>query len=292
MDIWMTERIGPGLTDWSTPVNLGPDINTDMDEGAPSISEDNTRLYFHAYNKSISNFDLFYSDRDPILTTWMPREHLGWVINTTDYDDRHPFIFRSDDIIYFDSNRPGGEGDYDIWMTQKIRGHWTAPKPLPNPINTSAYEAAPYVYLSGSVKQLYFESARGGTSQLYVSEWNAITEEWDPPKLMCREFASVLHPYINSTGTEMFFHTVKPGGFGSDDIWVAECLPSPTPTGTWFSPTPTSTSTPKIWVDTTSGKSILAILLFIGAEIFYTRKRFFSSTMESVKQEISQYLQG
>ena len=263
MDIWVSERIGPGITDWSIPVNLGPKINTDMDEGAPSVTNDHNRLYFQAYNRTILNFDLYYSDRDPITKNWNPRTHLGWVINSTDYNDRHPCITKNEEILYFDSDRPDGEGDFDIWVSRKFKGIWTNPRPLTHPINTSSYEAAPYVYQKGSVRQLYFESARGGVSKLYVSEWNPVMEEWDPPKLMCHEFISALHPFINSTGTELFYHTAKVGGYGSEDIWVAQCLPSPTPTGTWFSPTPTliPTHTPIVPLLAKSNQPFLAVFV-------------------------------
>lgn len=263
MDIYRTERIGPAITDWSTPVNLGSTINTDQEEGAPSITFNQNRLYFQAYNVTVKSFDLYYSNWDPILAIWAPRQHMGWTINSPDHDDRHPHICRDEESIYFDSIRPGGEGHFDIWMSRKFKGVWTNPRPLPDPINTSAYEAAPYIYEAAGLKQLYFESERGGVSQLYVSEWNPVLEQWDPPQLMCREFKSVLHPCINSDGSELLFHTAKIGGYGSMDIWVAECLPSPTPTGTWLSPTPTASPTATPVVPVVSSHGILHMILIV-----------------------------
>jgi hypothetical protein len=275
MDIYFSERIGPGLTDWSAPVNLGPTINTDQEEGAPSISLDSKTLYFQAYNLSVASFDLYHAKWNGALSTWYPRQHLGWNVNSADYDDRHPFIARSGDRLYFDSSRPGGEGYFDIWMSMNFKGVWSKPVPLPNPINTSAYEAAPYIFEGAGVKQLYFESERGGISQLYVSEWNPVLEDWDPPQLMCREFKSVLHPFINSTGTELLFHTAKIGGFGSMDIWIAECFPSPTPTSSWFSPTPTLTPTNTPIVPLISSRNLngIALLSFFCAVLLLAFKR-------------------
>lgn len=48
-DIWLTERIDgeDDLTkSWTTPVNLGPDINTEYEDTMPSATADGTRLYF------------------------------------------------------------------------------------------------------------------------------------------------------------------------------------------------------------------------------------------------------
>ena len=200
-------------------------------------------LFFEAYNVVNGTLDIFYSSWNIHSSAWRMRRPLPARINNLNFDERHPFISRDGNTLYYDTNRPGGSGDYDLWTSQRIKGIWLEPAPLYEPINSSAYEAAPYVSYFPGGKQLYYETTRSGANELFVSDWDPFKDMWSPPKRMCLEFISSLHPSINSNASELLYHS--DGGLGDYDIWVSECLPTPTPTGTWFSPTPTVTPTSK-----------------------------------------------
>jgi outer membrane protein OmpA-like peptidoglycan-associated protein/Tol biopolymer transport system component len=69
---------------WSEPRNLGPEINTPLQDVTPSLSADGKRLYFssNGYKKDVS-FDVYYSDRlDDTWTSWSKPESVGQAVNS------------------------------------------------------------------------------------------------------------------------------------------------------------------------------------------------------------------
>ena len=147
-DIWYTtEKDG----EWSRPRNLGRPVNTQENEGNPSISPDGQRIYFMRCNKmstsDMSGCKLYYSQRGP--RGWgeaieMP-EHVNRG-NTTS-----PRILPDNRSLVFTSDRPGGKGGLDIWMTKRTGDHWSEPVNIET-INTSNDD----FYLSVSLRSIAF----------------------------------------------------------------------------------------------------------------------------------------
>ncbi len=76
--------------------------------------------------------------------------------NHPDYSLAHPSLTEDGMTMYFSSNKPGGKGGSDIYVSQFINGNWTAPQNAGELINTSGHEVFPsYHELSG---RLYFAS--------------------------------------------------------------------------------------------------------------------------------------
>ena len=75
----------PRFSDWSTPVNLGPPVNTAFIEQAASLSRDGLSLYFHCGNcpGSIGGADIYVSQRAHAADPWGAPQNLGPTINTT-----------------------------------------------------------------------------------------------------------------------------------------------------------------------------------------------------------------
>lgn len=67
----------------------------------------------------------------------------------------HPCISPDGQDLYFMSNRPGGLGGTDIWMSSFRDGRWSAPRNLGPQINTDKNEGYPYMHPSGA---LFFAS--------------------------------------------------------------------------------------------------------------------------------------
>ncbi|MFC2081180.1 OmpA family protein, partial [Bacteroidota bacterium] len=83
MDIWVSYR---GPEGWQEPENLGPGINTDLNEDHPFISEDGKVLYFASQGHyNIGGYDIFYSEKLPD-GSWAEPKNLGYPLNTTDDD--------------------------------------------------------------------------------------------------------------------------------------------------------------------------------------------------------------
>lgn len=111
-DIYVVHKNDDGS--WSTPMNLGPQINGPFDEDAPFISVDNKTLYYSTNGpKSMGGFDIMRSDLGSD-GQWSTGTNLGYPINSTNDD-----IFYTTTIDgrrgYMTSFRPGGYGEKDIY---------------------------------------------------------------------------------------------------------------------------------------------------------------------------------
>lgn len=111
-DIYRIVKLPTG--EWSEPVNLGPTINTAMDEESPFIAVDNKTLYFSSNgNKSMGGFDVFVSVRDE-NGTWSDPINLGYPLNSAG-DDLFYTTTVDGGTGYLTSFRKGGKGEKDIY---------------------------------------------------------------------------------------------------------------------------------------------------------------------------------
>ncbi len=99
---------------WTTPVNLGPEINTPFDESTPFIHPDGKTLYFSSDGwPGMGNKDIFFSRIDK-SQKWSKPQNLGYPINT--FNEEIGLIVTSDgDKGLFSSNLAGGFGELDIY---------------------------------------------------------------------------------------------------------------------------------------------------------------------------------
>jgi hypothetical protein len=101
---------------WTSPQNMGPDINTPFDETTPFIARDGRTLYFSSNqpNGSMGGFDVFRTQFYPTLNRWLAPDNLGVPVNSA-ADDTHFRLSRDGYTAYFASTRKDGYGERDIY---------------------------------------------------------------------------------------------------------------------------------------------------------------------------------
>ncbi len=105
-DLWVSERKGEG---WGKPQNLGPKVNTSVNEGFPFVDE-NGRLYFCSKgHPGYGGFDIFFTEMTED-GNWATPQNLGRPINSP-LDDISIFINGNEDQGMFTSSRNGGDDD-------------------------------------------------------------------------------------------------------------------------------------------------------------------------------------
>src|SRR5579864_4209591 len=69
----------PTYTGWSTPVNLGPVVNSAAAEGGPALSGDGLSLYFTSVNRpgGLGSDDIWVSQRPSVSAAWGAPVNLG-----------------------------------------------------------------------------------------------------------------------------------------------------------------------------------------------------------------------
>jgi OOP family OmpA-OmpF porin len=127
--------------------------------GATMAHDGQTLLLYMSENKGSVLNDIYvcFLQRD---TTWSEPKSIGKKINLPDYDEMTPYLASDGVTLYFSSNRPGGLGDNDIWMTRRLDStwqKWADPVNLGSPINTEDWDAfftldagGEYAYLTSS----------------------------------------------------------------------------------------------------------------------------------------------
>lgn len=139
---------------------------------------------------------------------WSEPVNLGSTVNTQ-FTDANAALSPNELSLYFVSNRPGGFGGADIWVSERrcIGCPWETPVNLGGTINTAAAEGAPTLSTDGRL--LFFFSGRpgGGGLDIYVSHrtgTNVDGDEWGPPVN--------LGPDVNTAGAEQGSYYTREGG--------------------------------------------------------------------------------
>jgi hypothetical protein len=97
---------------WSTPKNLGPSVNTEYDEDAPSIHPDDSTLFFSSKgHNTMGGYDVFMAKEDA-NGDWGHVKNMGYPINTPD-DDIYFNVSADGKRAYYTSIRKGGIGEKD-----------------------------------------------------------------------------------------------------------------------------------------------------------------------------------
>ena len=112
-DIYMSQIGFDGK--FSTPVKLGPNVNTEGKEESVYIHPDNMTLYFSSDGRpGMGGLDIYMTKRQP-TGEWGPAVNLGYPINTFG-DENSLLVGPSGKIAYFASERLGGYGGLDIYQ--------------------------------------------------------------------------------------------------------------------------------------------------------------------------------
>lgn len=135
----------PRFSDWSEPVNLGPTVNSSFADFGPAISKDGRSLYFASDRPGgLGGQDLWVTQRASVKSPWRPPVNLGAAINTSALENV-PALSRDEHWLFFNSNRPGGFGDVDIWVSWRPDTDddfgWHPPVNLGAGVNSAFFDA-------------------------------------------------------------------------------------------------------------------------------------------------------
>lgn len=117
---------------WTTPVKASDVLNTPFNEDGVFLSYDGKTLYYSSDGiKSMGGYDIFKSEWDG--SAWGTPQNLGYPINSV-YDDIFFIVSKDEKRGFFSSNRPGGQGGYDVYTVN------LKPNPLSQKITCRAFD--------------------------------------------------------------------------------------------------------------------------------------------------------
>jgi outer membrane protein OmpA-like peptidoglycan-associated protein len=114
-DLWYSRIIG---SEWASPVNLGPEINTSGDELFPYVAKDGSLFFASNGLPGIGGLDIYKASKIDDIK-YGKLENLGSPFNSV-YDDFGFIVDETGREGYFSSNRIGGKGLDDIYSWQTV----------------------------------------------------------------------------------------------------------------------------------------------------------------------------
>jgi len=229
-DLWVTNR--PTLSDpWGQPANLGPTINSSGWDTGPYISADGLSLFFASDPPGEpGGMDLWVTTRPSLSDPWGQSVNLGPTVNSPAYDGG-PYISPDGLSLYFSSDRPGGQGNMDLWVTTRPTQSdpWGQPVNLGPTVNSPDYDSSPTISTNG--QYLFFHSLRlsgSGGGDIWLSRRASTSDSWgDAVNLgpTVNSPAYDITPGISPDETMLFFGSDRPGGVGSLDLWHVPIIP-------------------------------------------------------------------
>lgn len=189
--IMMSTRDAEG---WTRPRNINQELGMVGETYPVSLSYDGKELYLAHY---------FYSHSDIYVSTleggrWSEAVPLGPNINGRT-SETHASISRDGTTLYFTSNKRGGEGSYDIYVSKRdARGKWGPATNLGPVVNTAFEEHTPFISSDDSI--LFF-SSQGHRS---IGGFDIFFTEFDPDSGWTKP-VNIGTP-VNTTGEDLFFN--------------------------------------------------------------------------------------
>jgi Tol biopolymer transport system component len=259
------------FSDWSAPVSLGPVVNSAATENTPAISADGLSLYFGSTRAGgAGSADLWVSHRESAASDWEAPRNLGATVNSPDID-AGAALSRDGHWLYFTSNRAGGSGSNDNWVSYRTDVHddlaWEEPVNLGSVTNTAEYEGGvglwgPEFYFNrGSVPNA---PVAGPPADIYVSL--SAGNDFGPPVPVTELNSDGIdqRPSIRIDGREIIFSSDRSGGTGSSDLWTSTRSGPGRP---WEQPTNLGSTI------NSTGQELHASISRDGTELFFASNR-------------------
>jgi outer membrane protein OmpA-like peptidoglycan-associated protein/tetratricopeptide (TPR) repeat protein len=198
-------------------------LNTNYHDGPVCFSKDGntiyyTRVKYHADRKNkefVNRAKVYYSE----MKGSTPKKELMLDFDSDEYSIAHPSLSDDGNRLFFSSDKPGGYGGFDIYMSVKTEGAWGNPINLGPDVNTLGNEEFPF-YRGDSV--LFFSSdglpGFGGmdifSAKEFSGKWILRRNEGVGINDITDDFGIFF--LTDKTG---YFSSDRPGGRGSDDIY-------------------------------------------------------------------------
>lgn len=167
---------------WTVPVSISDSINSILNEGTCTISADGRKLIFTSCEGrgGLGSCDLYESRKTG--GKWTRPRNLGSNVNSSEWESQ-PSLSADGRTLYFVSDRRGGYGRRDIWVSHLTAdGKWMKAVNAGKQINTVYEEISPFIHVNN--RALYFASngltGFGGFDIFYVERDSS--GNWSSPK--------------------------------------------------------------------------------------------------------------
>ncbi|MCX5644316.1 MAG: discoidin domain-containing protein [Phycisphaerae bacterium] len=220
---------GPGMPaayadlTFGAPTNLGAPVNSSIMDCGPCVLADDLELYFH---REVPDGEIYVARRSTPDDEWGEPVNLGPTVNSPGYDGG-PCLSADGLSLYFFSDRPGGFGNKELWVTTRAttKNNWSTPANLGASVNAGFDAWSPSITADGL--ELYFTSSRPGgygDSDIWVTTRATVNDNWGLPVNLGPTVNTSFQenwPGISPDGLVLFFGTNRTETMGTWDIFMA-----------------------------------------------------------------------
>jgi len=217
--------------EWGPAVNLGPTLNSAAWEHTLNISPDGLSLYFSSDRPGGSGqMDMWVATRPDTASPWGASVNLGPAVNSAAWDLS---ARESADglTLLFHSQRSGGLGGEDIWMSTRATKNapWGKPVNVGAPVNSGANDGEAVLTPDGLT--LFFCSDRAGgigNYDLWVTTRRSTNHAWGPAINLGRSANTPATEWLGSIsadGSTLYFASDRPTVWGPCSIYQTTIRP-------------------------------------------------------------------
>ncbi|MGE4289271.1 MAG: OmpA family protein [Salinivirgaceae bacterium] len=206
---------------WSEPVPLGEEVNTEFDEGAMATNDKCNTMYFTSFREDPDGnmvCKIFTSNKEGI--EWGKSEALNILADSITIG--HPAISPDELTLLFSANMRGGKGKKDLWKVTRAdkNADWGTLVNMGEQINTEGDEVFPYIHSDGT---LYFSSnghpGMGGLDLFMATPQSDGTWTVENMKVPLNSPADDFGIIFEAEKERGYLSSNRPGGRGGDDIY-------------------------------------------------------------------------
>ena len=178
-------------------------------------------MYFNCFDrKGKVGSDICVTHRQ--ANSWTEPEIVG-AVSTDEYLEVEPLLSPDGNQLFIMSNRPGGLGGTDIWVSDLVGGEWTSPRNLGAPFNSPDSDHCLY-FSWENWEFAYWTSTRPGGfggNDIWMSQ--RVQGVWQEASKLgpdVNSAASEHHSLPSEDGKSLYITTTRAEGFGMEDIYV------------------------------------------------------------------------
>ncbi|TXT29149.1 MAG: OmpA/MotB domain-containing protein [Chitinophagaceae bacterium] len=181
------------------------------------------------------NFDLYISYYTP--QGWSEPQNLGSSINT-EFWESSPALSPDKRVLYFSSNRPGGFGGSDLYVSyRQPNGKWSAAQNMGPQINSAGDDQAPFIHADNQTLYYTSDGLTGyGGSDLFLLRKNS-KGEWGLPENLGYPINTIENEgslAVSADGLTAYYASDRSDTRGELDLYKFEMRPDIRPNRTLY----------------------------------------------------------
>ena len=230
-DLFVAPKYNEGYL--SRSENLSTILNSPYHEGPATFSADGSKIYFTRVDYSKGEFIL--NNEKTVTLKIFESEYINgeWsspiksTFNEEDIASCHPTLSRDGRKMIFASDRPGGYGKMDLYISELNNGNWSTPVNLGSKINSAGNDWFPNFNQRNYLLYASDSYAQGSDLDIYITQHQGSL--WLDPIALPAPLNSSYDDFgmiTDADATNGYFTTNRPGGLGKDDIYSFNSLKS------------------------------------------------------------------